>query len=95
MKMKSSTRIVLYGLSSFMDMVAGTLLFVVPVRAAQLGASYSLTGGLGVAWGLGAAMMVLIGNAASLMELSLVGPATQAPVRPPVPTREQLAGARA
>ena len=37
----------------------------------------------------------IIGNAAGLMELSLVGPATQAPVRPPVPTREQLAEALA
>ena len=37
----------------------------------------------------------IIGNAAGLMELSLVGPASLAPVRSPVPTREQLAGARA
>ena len=37
----------------------------------------------------------ILGNAAGLMELSLVGPATQAPVRPPVPTREQLAEALA
>ena len=35
----------------------------------------------------------IIGNAAGLMELSLVGPAIQAPVRPPVPTREQMAQA--
>lgn len=55
-------RILLYVLSSFMDMVAGTLLFIVPVRAAQLGASYSLAGALGVAWGLGAAVMVVIGR---------------------------------
>lgn len=37
----------------------------------------------------------IIGNAAGLMELSLVGPAPKAPVRPPVPTREQLAEALA
>ncbi|TPG46037.1 hypothetical protein EAH89_25250 [Roseomonas nepalensis] len=35
----------------------------------------------------------ILGNAAGLMELSLVVPAAQAPVRPPVPTREQLAEA--
>lgn len=58
--MKASTRLLLYALSAFMDMVAGTLLFVVPVRAAQLGASYSLIGALGVAWGVGAAAMTFV-----------------------------------
>ncbi|TPG36242.1 hypothetical protein EAH89_30420 [Roseomonas nepalensis] len=37
----------------------------------------------------------ILGNAAGLMELSLVGPATHAPVRPPVPTREQFEAAPA
>ncbi len=58
--MKHSVRVILYGMSSFMDMVAGTLLFVVPVRAARLGASYSLIGALGVAWSLGAVLMTLL-----------------------------------
>lgn len=35
----------------------------------------------------------ILGNAAGLMELSLVVPATQAPVRAPVPTRKQIAQA--
>ena len=35
----------------------------------------------------------IIGNAAVLMELSLVAPAPQAPVRALVPTREQSASA--
>ena len=32
----------------------------------------------------------ILGNAAGLMEVSLIGPANHAPVRPPVPTREQM-----
>ncbi len=58
--MNSRVRTLLYGISSVMDMVAGTLLFVVPVLAAQLGASYSLIGALGVAWGAGVALMTFV-----------------------------------
>lgn len=58
--LRGSTRIALFGIAVLMDMVAGTLLFVTPVRAAQLGASYALSGGLGVAWGLGCAVMTFI-----------------------------------
>lgn len=60
MKMTSRVRTLLYGISSVMDMVSGTLLFVVPVRAAQLGASYSLIGALGVSWGVGVALMTFV-----------------------------------
>ena len=58
--MTSHTRFVLYAISSLMDMIAGTVLFVAPVRAAQLGASYSLSAGTGVAWALGAAVMTFV-----------------------------------
>lgn len=57
--MTRTTRLVLYGIATAADMVAGTLLFVAPVRAAQLGASYSLCAGLGAVWALGAALMTL------------------------------------
>lgn len=60
MRINSTVRFILYGLSSVMDMVAGTLLFVVPVRATQLGASYALAGGMGVAWGLGCVVAPLV-----------------------------------
>jgi MFS family permease len=56
-------RFVVYLVSAIMDMVVGTILFVVPVRAAQLGASYLLVGALGVSWAVGsAAMSFLIGR---------------------------------
>ncbi|TPG53293.1 hypothetical protein EAH89_17400 [Roseomonas nepalensis] len=37
----------------------------------------------------------ILGNAAGLLELSLVTPGAQVPMRPTVPTREQLAAALA
>lgn len=46
-------RILVYLLSSAMDMVSGAMLFAVPIRAAMLGASYSLIGALGMAWAIG------------------------------------------
>ncbi len=55
-----TTRFILFTLAAMIDMVASTLLFVTPIRAAQLGASYSLSAGTGVAWGLGAALMTLL-----------------------------------
>lgn len=53
-------RFVIYLVTAIMDMVVGTILFVVPVRAAQLGASYSLVGALGVSWAVGTAATAFV-----------------------------------
>ena len=62
MTMSKGTRFLLFSLATLMDMVASTMLFVAPIRAAQLGASYSVSAAQGVAWSLGAASIVFLGR---------------------------------
>lgn len=60
MQLTPFSRLLVYIGAAAFDMVSGTLLFVVPVRAAQLGASYSLVGALGVTWGIGCAISTFV-----------------------------------
>lgn len=48
-----ATRFMVFFISSAMDMVSGVILFAVPIRAALMGASYSMVGALGLSWSLG------------------------------------------
>ncbi|MDR1612290.1 MAG: MFS transporter [Planctomycetota bacterium] len=67
-------RFIIYLVTAIMDMVVGTILFVVPVRAAQLGTPYFLVGALGVSWAAGtAAMSFIVGRFVTSRNAALLG----------------------
>ena len=48
-------RVSVYSMASAIDMVAASCLFAAPIRAARMGASYTIAGALGFAWALSCA----------------------------------------